>query len=126
MHTSSMLTSPLALSALALAVPLQPRAIQTLNITGLDATLPQNGPYGTGPIDSSLNITIVYADTSSDNDSATLTTDCSYGWLASDTPGPFDWTPCVDSALEWRLPSDGFINSRNYRVEVFQTLTTDG
>ncbi|KAF2714498.1 hypothetical protein K504DRAFT_5167 [Pleomassaria siparia CBS 279.74] len=125
MYTPTILTSLLLTLPLALARPLDPRAIHEFSITSLSATLPIDGPQGTGPIDSNIGITVAYPDAASTSGANSSTT-CSFAWPASTPPGPTDWTPCVDTALEWRLPANGWTSQRNYRVEIYQTLTSDG
>src|SRR5437868_5024892 len=110
MHALSSLTSVLPLLPFALALPHKRQTAQEFEITALSGRFPVNGPYGTGPINSSLGITVTYPDASSAS-GATLSTTCSYAWPASIAPGPTDWTVCEDSSVQWRLPSDGWTNS---------------
>lgn len=112
-----------ATSALARALPLQSRDAQEFQITSLAAQLPTTGSTGSGPIDSSISITLVYPDPSGN---ATLSTSCSYAWPASPGPGPTDWSECTDPLVQWRLPAEGWTSDVNFRVEVFQTLTDAG
>lgn len=117
MHTSTMLTSIIALLPMALALPLESRDTQKFEITALSASLPVLGVYGTGPRDAPISITVSYPDLSTSG--ANLTTKCSYLWLAADGPGPIDWTPCDDAALQWRLPEAGWTSPANYVVELY-------
>ncbi|KAJ8126590.1 hypothetical protein O1611_g7049 [Lasiodiplodia mahajangana] len=125
MHVLNSITYVLPLIAHAVALPHKRQTTYEFDITGLGGKFPTDGPYGTGPIDSSLSITISYPDPSSTS-GATLSTFCSYSWPASIPPGPTDWTVCEDPSVQWRLPTDGWTNFANYRVEVYQTLTPDG
>ncbi|KAI0096636.1 hypothetical protein GGR51DRAFT_568306 [Nemania sp. FL0031] len=119
------IASVLPLIAHAAALPHKRQTTYEFDITALNGRFPSDGPYGTGPIDSSLSITISYPDPASTSGS-TLSTTCSYSWPASTPPGPTDWTVCQDPSVQWRLPADGWTNYGNYRVEVYQTLTSDG
>lgn len=105
----------------ALAAPLQSRQTQDFQITALSASLPTSGTYGSGPRDSSLQITLSYPDPSSEN--ATLsTTTCSVAWTKDEGPGATDWATCEDSSVQWRLPASGWISQTNFLVDVFETL----
>ncbi|KAI0481071.1 hypothetical protein GGR56DRAFT_303715 [Xylariaceae sp. FL0804] len=125
MHQFTALTSLLALAPVGFAAPFAPVLVQTsdFNITALSATLPEDGPYGSGPIASSMSITLSYP---SSSDAAISTTTCSTSWASGDSPGPTDWSDCADASLSWRLPTDGWTSQTNFRVEVFQTLSSDG
>ncbi|KAK5625424.1 hypothetical protein RRF57_001140 [Xylaria bambusicola] len=125
MHAISSLTSIIALLPIALALPHGRQVVHEFDLTELYGTFPTNGPYGTGPIGSSLGITVTYPDPSS-TDGANLTTTCSYYWPASVGPGPIDWTACEDPSVAWRLPANDWTSYGNYRVELYQTLTADG
>jgi hypothetical protein len=124
MHAFNKLTPLLPLFHFALALPHEKRTSHEFDITSLSGKFPSTGPYGTGPIDSSLSITITYPNPSVSG--SNLSTTCSYAWPASVNPGPTDWTVCADPSVQWRLPADGWTSSRNYRVEIYQTLSTDG
>ncbi|KAI1359935.1 hypothetical protein F5Y08DRAFT_318346 [Xylaria arbuscula] len=120
------ITSLIPLLPLALALPHHSRQVTNeFDLTELHGTFPTSGVYGTGPIDSSLSVTVTYPDPSSTT-GARLSTTCSYAWPASIGPGPTDWTTCTDASVQWRLPADSWTSYGNYRVEVYQTLTSDG
>jgi hypothetical protein len=119
----SVLVCTFLTSALARALPLQPRDAQQFQITSLAAELPTTGVYGSGPIDSSISIALTYPAPLAN---ATLSTTCSQAWPASAGPGPTDWAPCTDPLVQWRLPAEGWTSDLNFRVEVFQTLTDAG
>ncbi|KAI0508736.1 hypothetical protein F5B22DRAFT_381828 [Xylaria bambusicola] len=123
MHAISSLTSIITLLPIALAMPHGRQVVHEFDLTELHGTFPSDGPYGTGPINSSLSIKVTYPDPSS-TDGANLTTTCSYAWPASVSPGPIDWTACEDPSVAWRL--NNWTSSGNYRVELYQTLTADG
>ncbi|KAI3325319.1 hypothetical protein HD806DRAFT_472924 [Xylariaceae sp. AK1471] len=125
MHAFSSVASLLPLLTLGLALPHERRTTHEFDITALSGRFPTDGPYGTGPIDSSLSITITYPDASSTS-GATLSTTCSYAWPASIAPGPTAWTVCQDPSVQWRLPTNGWTNFGNYRVEIYQTLAANG
>ncbi|KAF2972546.1 hypothetical protein GQX73_g901 [Xylaria multiplex] len=125
MRAISNITPILSLLPLALSAPHGRQAVHEFDLTGLAGSFPTDGVYGTGPIASSLSITITYPDPSS-TDGENLTTTCSYSWPSSTAPGPTDWTECQDSSVQWRLPTNGWTNRGNYRVELYQTLTADG
>ncbi|RWA12858.1 hypothetical protein EKO27_g2234 [Xylaria grammica] len=125
MRAISTLTPIVSLLPLALAIPHGRQVVHEFDLTELHGTFPTNGVYGTGPIDSSLSISVTYPDPSSDS-GANLTTTCSTAWPASIGPGPTDWATCEDSSVQWRLPADGWSSYGNYRVELYQTLTDDG
>ncbi|KAI8626764.1 hypothetical protein F5Y19DRAFT_216313 [Xylariaceae sp. FL1651] len=125
MHALSTIISLIPLLPLAVAIPHKRQTTHEFDITALNGRFPTDGPYGTGPIASSLSITVTYPDPSSTS-GANLSTTCSYAWPASIAPGPTDWTVCQDPSVQWRLPANGWTNSGNYRVEVYQTLTADG
>ncbi|KAJ2987090.1 hypothetical protein NUW58_g4694 [Xylaria curta] len=125
MRTLGSIAFILPLLPLGLSIPHERQVAHEFNLTGLTGTFPTSGVYGTGPIDSSLSITVTYPDASSTND-ASLTTTCSYGWPASIGPGPTNWTTCQDSSVQWRLPASNWKSFGNYLVELYQTLTPDG
>ncbi|KAI1403218.1 hypothetical protein F4819DRAFT_236757 [Hypoxylon fuscum] len=125
MHTSTILTSLLPLSSLALALPLESRDAPEFTLTSLSATFPYPGVYGVDEVDSFVDISLTYPDSSSAN-GATLTTTCGVNWPKGTTPGPTAWTPCANTALQFRLPADGWTSNTNFRVEVWETLTADG
>ncbi|GAP90750.1 hypothetical protein SAMD00023353_5200880 [Rosellinia necatrix] len=125
MRVISSITAIIPLLSLGQSIPHGPRAVHEFDLTELHGSFPTDGVYGTGPIASSLSITVSYPDPSSNN-GANLTTSCSYAWPASIAPGPTDWTTCQDPSVEWRLPEKGWTSYRNYRVELYQTLTADG
>ncbi|TGJ88467.1 hypothetical protein E0Z10_g331 [Xylaria hypoxylon] len=125
MRAISTITPIVSLLPLALSIPHGRQVLHEFDITELQGTFPTNGVYGTGPIDSSLSITVTYPDPSSTG-GANLTTTCSYAWPASPGPGPTDWTVCQDPSVQWRLPTNGWTSYTNYRVELYQTLTADG
>jgi hypothetical protein len=97
------------------------QATQQFEIPVLYGKFPVGGPYGTGPIDSSLTITVTYPS----GDDAFNTT-CSYNWPAITPPGPTDWTVCEEPSVQWRLPADGWSNVANYRVQLYKSLSDDG
>ncbi|KAI1253700.1 hypothetical protein MGN70_004092 [Eutypa lata] len=114
-----MLTSVIALLPLALALPLESREANEFDIVSLGATLPyKSGPYGSGDVDSFLTISVTYPDVSSTSE-ATLTTQCTHDWPKGTDPNAFEWAPCDDPALQWRLPADGWVYQTNYVVELF-------
>ncbi|KAI1424315.1 hypothetical protein F5Y12DRAFT_462028 [Xylaria sp. FL1777] len=125
MRPISTLTPIISLLPLALAAPYGRRQLHEFDLNSLLGTFPTAGVYGTGPIDSSISITVTYPDPSSTS-GANLTTSCSYAWPASIGPGPTNWTTCEDSSVQWRLPEKGWTAYNNYRVELYQTLTADG
>ncbi|KAI0871778.1 hypothetical protein GGS24DRAFT_503445 [Hypoxylon argillaceum] len=125
MRALSGIISIVPLLLLAVAAPHKRQTDHEFDITALNGRFPTGGPYGTGPIASSLSITINYPDASSTT-GAILTTTCSYSWPASTPPGPTDWSVCEDTSVQWRLPTDGWTNFVNYRVEVYQTISPDG
>ncbi|KAI0969001.1 hypothetical protein F4678DRAFT_177068 [Xylaria arbuscula] len=125
MRSINHLTSLVSLLPLSFALPHGRQVLHEFDLTELHGTFPTAGVYGTGPINSSLGVTITYPDPSSTNGS-NLTTTCSYAWPASDGVGPTDWTTCEDPSVQWRLPTNGWSNYNNYRVEFYQTLTADG
>ncbi|KAI0397365.1 hypothetical protein F5Y17DRAFT_455026 [Xylariaceae sp. FL0594] len=98
---------------------------EVFEITALSGTFPSTGPYGTGPIASSLQITLSYP-SPDDATNASATTTCSYSWPSTTPPGPTDWTECADPSLQWRLPADGWTGVGNYVVEVYECLSGDG
>ncbi|KAI0123925.1 hypothetical protein BJ170DRAFT_637589 [Xylariales sp. AK1849] len=115
MHTSTLLSTMLTLASSVLAQ--QPQ----FEITALTSSLPVGPPYGTGNIDFSIRITVTYPEpTFLTNE--TLSTTCSHIWPAGTSPGPTDWAACQDALVQWRLPSDGWTNDANYKVEFFETL----
>lgn len=119
MRTPTMLTSVIALLPLALALPLESREANEFDIVSLGATLPyKSGPYGSGDVDSFLTISVTYPDVSSTSE-ATLTTQCTHDWPKGTDPNAFEWAPCDDPALQWRLPADGWVYQTNYVVELF-------
>lgn len=87
MHTSTILTSLLPLSSLALALPLESRDAPEFTLTSLSATFPYPGVYGVDEVDSFVDISLTYPDSSSAN-GATLTTTCGVNWPKGTTPGP--------------------------------------
>ncbi|KAI1499409.1 hypothetical protein F5X99DRAFT_389859 [Biscogniauxia marginata] len=125
MHSPIILTSLFSLFSLALALPLEPRDAPEFNITSLSATFPYPGVYGVDSVNSFVNIALTYPDASSTN-GATLSTTCRVDWPAGTNPGPTAWTPCANTALQFRLPADGWTGTTNFRVEVWETLTADG
>ncbi|KAI0432732.1 hypothetical protein F5Y09DRAFT_339287 [Xylaria sp. FL1042] len=125
MRAINSLTSIISLLPLALSIPHGRQVLHEFDLTGLYGSFPTAGVYGTGPINSSLSVTITYPDPSSTS-GANLTTSCYYAWPASISPGPTDWTACEDPSVQWRLPSKGWTSYGNYRVEFYQTLTADG
>lgn len=126
MQAFTKLLSLLPLLSFALATPLEQRDItQEFNITSLHGKFPSADPYGTGPIDSNLDITITYVDPKSTTGEIINTT-CSYSWPKIVTPGGTDWTSCKDSSVEWRLPKEDWYSCYWFRVQVYQTLASDG
>ncbi|KAI1346732.1 hypothetical protein F5Y01DRAFT_265266 [Xylaria sp. FL0043] len=115
----------ISLLPLAMAMPHGRQVLHEFDLTGLYGSYPTSGVYGSGPIASSLSVTITYPDPSSTS-GANLTTSCRYDWPASIAPGPTDWSVCADPSVQWRLPEKGWTNYANYRVEFYQTLTPDG
>ncbi|KAI1160049.1 hypothetical protein F5B18DRAFT_634295 [Nemania serpens] len=129
MHTASAMRSlfPLAFALpLASAHPVEPRDAPQFVITDLGATFPYpNSPYGVPSVDSVLTISVTYPDPSSPTES-TLSTTCSLNWPKGTDPAPTAWTPCVDPALQLRLPTDGWTRTTNFTVELWETLTPSG
>ncbi|CAJ2513296.1 Uu.00g014150.m01.CDS01 [Anthostomella pinea] len=122
MYTPTTLTSLFTLIPLALALPLEQRDTQVFNITLLSATVPEGGPYGSGPIDSHISVSLAYEDATG----AAQSTTCSYDWPASIAPGPTDWTACADDTMTWRLPADGWTSTADYLVEFYKQTTLEG
>lgn len=120
-----MLASFLPVLPLSLAAAVARQTTYEFEITALSASLPVNGVYGTGPRDAPISITVTYPDPSSPN-GGTLSTTCSHLWPASIPPSPTEWAPCADSALQWRLPAEGWTSAGNYRVDLYETLNADG
>lgn len=118
---------PLAFALpLASAHPVEPRDAPQFVITDLGATFPYpNSPYGVPSVDSVLTISVTYPDPSSPTES-TLSTTCSLNWPKGTDPAPTAWTPCVDPALQLRLPTDGWTRTTNFTVELWETLTPSG
>ncbi|KAI1764176.1 hypothetical protein GGR53DRAFT_330257 [Hypoxylon sp. FL1150] len=115
----------LPLLSLALALPLEPRDDPKFTINSLSATFPYPGVYGKPTVNSFVNIAVAYPDPSSTS-GATLNTTCSVSWPEGTAPGPTAWTPCGDSALQLRLPTEGWTSTTNFEVELWETTTTDG
>ncbi|KAI8623493.1 hypothetical protein F5Y19DRAFT_458329 [Xylariaceae sp. FL1651] len=126
MYASATLSTLLPLLSFSLALPLEARDAPALTITDLRATFPYPyGPYGDNSVNSFVNIVLSYPDTSS-TAGTTLSTTCSVNWPAGTNPGPTAWTACADLALQFRLPADGWTSTTNFRVELWQTLTSEG
>ncbi|KAK6948490.1 hypothetical protein Daesc_010257 [Daldinia eschscholtzii] len=125
MYKQILLTSTLSLLSPALAFPLERRDTPKFTITSLSATFPYPGVYGVDSVDSFVNVAVTYPDPSSTS-GATLNTTCRVDWPAGTNPGPTEWTPCADSALQFRLPTDGWSSTTNFRVELFEELASDG
>lgn len=89
-------------------------------ITSLSENLPVGPPYGTGNIATTLALTVSYPDPT--GVSGMLSTTCSYTWPVGVLNGT-DWTPCMDPALQWRLPAADYTSGTNFLVELFETLT---
>lgn len=127
MYTLSILKSLLPLLPLTLALPLESRdTTPQFNITSLGATFPYPGVYGVDSVNSYVNIAVSYPDSSSTNESAVLSTSCRVDWPAGTTPGPTSWAPCTDTALQFRLPAEGWTSYTNFRVELWEQLKSDG
>ncbi|KAI1187506.1 hypothetical protein F5B17DRAFT_440269 [Nemania serpens] len=92
-------------------------------ITSLSGRFPVKGPYGTGPMKSSLSLTISYPDFSTS--SAAHTTTCDHSWPAGTHAGPTDWIVCQDPSVQWRLPAGGWKSFSKFRLE-FWVSTSDG
>ncbi|KAI1468601.1 uncharacterized protein F4812DRAFT_423786 [Daldinia caldariorum] len=125
MYKQTILTSVLSLLSPALALPLEPRDTPEFKITSLGATFPYPGVYGVDSVNSFVNIAVTYPDPSSTS-GATLDTTCRVDWPAGTNPGPTEWTPCANPALQFRLPADGWTSYTNFRVELFEELASDG
>ncbi|KAI1818193.1 hypothetical protein GGS20DRAFT_344925 [Poronia punctata] len=127
MYSLRNLASIVSFLPLALSAPTHKReTAQEFQITALNGRFPTDGPYGTGPIASSLSITISYPDSSSSASNGVLSTTCSYSWSSEIAPGPTAWSACEDPSLQWRLPAAGWTSTRNFRVEVYEGLQADG
>ncbi|KAI1112404.1 hypothetical protein F5Y14DRAFT_271856 [Nemania sp. NC0429] len=100
---------------LAQSLPQKHQPKNEFQITALNGKFPVSGPYGTGPIESSLSVTINYPDLSTSG--SALSTTCSHSWPAGTPPGPTNWTACKSPAVQWRLPAAGWHSISNYRVE---------
>ncbi|KAI1844988.1 hypothetical protein JX265_008427 [Neoarthrinium moseri] len=125
MYSPSTIASLLPFLSVVLAQPLQTRDAPQFIITSLGATFPEPGPFGDESVDSSVSIAVTYPDPASTS-SGTLDTTCRVGWPSGTNPGPTAWTPCANPALQFRLPTDGWTSTRNFRVELWETLTADG
>ncbi|KAI2462820.1 hypothetical protein F4781DRAFT_172355 [Annulohypoxylon bovei var. microspora] len=125
MHSQTIITSLLPLLSLSLALPLEPRDTPEFTLTSLSATFPDPGVYGVDAVDSFVNVALTYPDASSTS-GATLDTTCSVNWAYGTNPGPTAWTPCADTAVQFRLPTDGWTSTTNFRVEFWEQLTSDG
>ncbi|KAH9897436.1 hypothetical protein F4778DRAFT_783019 [Xylariomycetidae sp. FL2044] len=112
-----MLSTLIPLLPLALALPLESRDATDFDITALHASLPVNSVYGSGPIASSLGITVTVG--------SDLSTTCSFNWPKETAPGPFDWTACADATVSWRLPASGWTSDVNFVVDVYQATSGD-
>lgn len=114
-----------------LALPLESRdPPRGFNITSLMATLPYIGVYGSGPVDSFLTITVSYPHLPPppppNTNDAPSETKCTFNWPKGTAPHAFEWSPCDDPTLQWRLPADGWTYQTDYVVELFLPTTTDG
>lgn len=121
MYSPTILTSPLTLLSFALAASHKLFDGPEFTITTLSATFPSTGPDGLDPVNSFVDIALTYPD----ND-AVLSTTCRVDWPAGTQPGPTAWTPCANRALQFRFPADGWTSTTNFRVEVWETLTSQG
>jgi hypothetical protein len=122
MHGPAVLASILPALSCALAHPLRQRDTSDFTITSLNATFPYPyPPYGLDAVDSSVNVGLTYPGA----DSSLSSTTCSVGWPSGTNPGPTDWTACADAALQFRLPTDGWTSTTNFRVEFWQPSTSD-
>ncbi|KAI1339093.1 hypothetical protein F5Y15DRAFT_384773 [Xylariaceae sp. FL0016] len=122
MHTSIALIGILPSLSFGLALPLQARDTSEFNITGLSATFPYPGFDGVDEVDSYVSISVSYPAPAS-TDGAALSTTCRVDWAKGTDPGPTEWTPCVDTSMQFRLPADGWTNDENFRVELWEDLS---
>ncbi|KAI0888080.1 uncharacterized protein GGS22DRAFT_155049 [Annulohypoxylon maeteangense] len=126
MYGQTIITSLLPLLSLSLALPLEPRDTTTdFTLTSLGATFPYSGVYGDESVNSHVNVGLSYPDPSSTS-GATLNTTCSVSWPAGTNPGPTAWTPCADGKVQFRLPTNGWTSTTNFRVEFWEQLNSDG
>ncbi|KAI1157583.1 hypothetical protein F5B18DRAFT_644539 [Nemania serpens] len=114
MHIISSIASCFIVIPLAHSLPQKHQPKHEFQITALNGKFPVNGPYGTGPIQSSLSVTITYPGSSKGG--AALTTTCDHSWPASTHPGATDWTACQNSSVQWRLPAAGFSCSAGFHA----------
>ncbi|KAI1458210.1 hypothetical protein F4805DRAFT_150772 [Annulohypoxylon moriforme] len=118
MYGQAIITSILPLLSLSLALPVEQRDTTEFTLTSLDATFPESGVYGDENVDSFVNVGLTYG--------ATLNTTCRVSWPAGTSPGPTAWTACADKDIQFRLPTDGWTSTTNFRVEFWEQLTPDG
>ncbi|OTB09231.1 hypothetical protein M426DRAFT_316520 [Hypoxylon sp. CI-4A] len=121
MYTSTILASLLSLTSLALARPVETRDEAQFTITSLGATFPYPGVYGVDAVDSYVNVGLSYPDASANG--SILSTTCEVAWPKGTTPGPTEWTPCANTAVQFRLPADGWIGNTNFKAEFWAGLS---
>ncbi|KAI1208188.1 uncharacterized protein F4807DRAFT_461914 [Annulohypoxylon truncatum] len=117
--------SLLPLLSLSRALPLEVRDVPDFTLTSLDATFPYSGVYGDESVNSFVNVALSYQNPSS-TIVDTLNTTCGVSWPAGTNPGPTNWTNCADTNMQFRLPTDGWTSTTNFRVEFWEQLTSDG
>ncbi|KAI1441121.1 hypothetical protein F5Y02DRAFT_422314 [Annulohypoxylon stygium] len=125
MHGQTVITSLLPLLSLSLAAPLQTRDYPDFVLTSLNAIFPYSGVYGDENVDSFVNVGLTYPDPSSTT-GATLSTTCSVNWPSGTAPAPTSWTACANSTVQFRLPTDGWTSTTNFRVEFWEQLNANG
>ncbi|KAK6221321.1 hypothetical protein LQW54_001420 [Pestalotiopsis sp. IQ-011] len=126
MHSQALLATilPLLSSAIARPVVEQRDASTDITITSLSATFPSTGVYGSGDVDSFVTVGVTYP--APNDTTTTTTTTCTVSWPSGTDPAPTEWTDCADAPLQLRLPADGWTSSGNFRVELWEALTSDG